>query len=342
MALSYGDSTSEHRAVRSRAGLIDRSNRGKLRLTGKDRADFLNGMVTNDIKSLRTGFGLWTAMTTDKAKMLADARVYCLEGALWIDLEPELPEKIHNHLERYTFTADITIENLTESWGLLSVYGPSSPDILNALISSGSIPPHEYSIRSVSIEGNELLIARNEISGEIGYDFLIRREPLPWLWARLLKIGRAGGLVPAGLDALESLRIEAGLPRYGVDMDDSNFPMEAGLDKKAISYTKGCYIGQETIARADARGHMNKRLVGLELTGRTSPPKGQPILSGSDSKKSEDRPIGTVTCGTPSPTLGKVIAMGYLNRDFAVPGTEVVIDGQPATVVPLPFYRSSR
>ncbi|MBI3611521.1 MAG: aminomethyl transferase family protein [Nitrospirae bacterium] len=338
MARSYGNPAAEHLAVRKKAGLIDQSHRGKLRLKGKDRTEFLHGMVTNDIKKLTSGTGLYAVFTTDKAKMLADARVYCLPDALWIDLEPEATEKIQKHLDKYTLVSDVTIENLTETQGLLSVYGPSSSEIIALLITPASPPSKEYSTTSVTPDGVSILVARNEITGEPGYDLYIPIDKLAVTWNRLLEIGGPHGLRPVGLDAVNSLRIEAGIARYGIDMDESNFPMEAGLEQRAISYTKGCYIGQETIARADAQGRMNKQLMGFELAGESVPKKGQYILARPESPGTEGRIVGTVTSAVKSPTLGKVIAMGYLHRDFIKPGTEVSIAGQPARVVSLPFY----
>ena len=340
--LSDGDPVLEHQVVRKQAGLIDQSHRGKLRLKGKDRTEFLHGMVTNDIQKLTPGNGLYAVFTTDKAKMLADARVYCLPDALWIDLEPEVTGKIYKHLDKYTLASDVTIENLTETQGLLSVYGPSSSEIITQLIAPASPPPKEYSTTSAAPDGVSILVARNEITGEVGYDLYIPMDRLAVIWNRLLQIGGPHGLKPVGLDALNSLRIEAGIARYGLDMDESNFPMEAGLEAKAISYTKGCYIGQETIARADAQGQMNKRLMGLELAGESVPKKGQSIQARPESPGAEGRVVGTVTGSIKSPTLEKVIAMGYLHRDFIKPGSEVSIAGrQPARVVSLPFYTRS-
>jgi len=341
MARSYGNPSAEHQAVRENAGLIDQSQRGKLRLKGKDRTDFLHGMVTNDIKSLPPGTGLYAAFTTDKAKMLADARIYNLQDSLLIDLEPELTEKILKHLDKYTLASDVSIENLTETQGLLSVYGPASSGIITQLLAPASLPPKEYSIVLLSMDGIPILLARNDITGEVGYDLYPPADSLVLIWKRLLDIGGPHGLQPVGLEALNSLRIEAGIPRYGIDMDESNFPMEAGLETRAISYTKGCYIGQETIARADAQGHMNKRLMGLELEGDAVPKKGQSIQARPDPPEPEGRVIGTVTGGVMSPTLGKVIALAYLLRDYIKPGMEVRVSRQPARVVPLPFYRRS-
>ncbi|HUK55343.1 MAG TPA: aminomethyltransferase family protein [Nitrospiria bacterium] len=338
MVRSYGNPTLEHQTVRKHAGLIDQSHRGKLRLKGKDRADFLHGMATNDIKKLTPGSGLYAAFTNDKAKMLSDARIYCLSDAFWIDLEPEATEKTQKHLDKYTLASDVVIENQTESYGLLSIYGPTSHAIITHMIESQTLPTMEYSIASFSMDGVPVLAARNEITGEPGYDLYIPVGAMAAAWNRLMQAGGPHGLRPVGLDALDSLRIEAGIPRYGIDMDDSNFPMEAGLEKRAISYTKGCYIGQETIARADALGRMNKRLMGLVLTSPSVPTAGQPILAPPASPGAPDRVIGAVTSAVLSPTLQKAIAMGYLHRDFTEPGKDVVIEGRPAKVVSLPFY----
>jgi len=340
MARSYGNPVIEHQAVRKQAGLIDQSPRGKLRIKGKDRIDFLHGMVTNDIKKLTPGAGLYAVFTNEKAKMLSDARIYCLPDVLWVDLEPEVTDKIQKHLDKYTLVSDVTIENQTDAFGLLSIYGPSSLAIMTQMI--GSEPStKEHSTMTFSLDGVPILAARNEITGEGGYDLYIPIDRMIPTWNRLIQIGGPYGLRPVGLDALDSLRIEAGIPRYGIDMDESTFPMEAGLEKRAISYTKGCYIGQETIARADAQGRMNKRLMGLELTSTSAPTIGQAVQAPSAPSGTQERVVGTITSAIESPTLGKVIAMGYLHRDFAEPGTTVVVDGRPAKVVSLPFYTRS-
>lgn len=335
---SYGDPVVEHSTVRNHAGLIDQSHRGKLRLKGKDRIDFLHGMTTNDIKKLTPGSGLYTTFTTDKAKMLADGRVYCLPDALWIDVEPGVRDKLQKHLDKFTLVSDVLIENLTEAFGLLSIHGPSSHGIMAQLIKPESVPTQEYSTASVLLDGVPILAARNEDTGEAGFDFYIPIDQTAAIWSRLIQVGGPHGLKPVGLDALNSLRIEAGIPIFGIDMDESNFPMEAGLEARAISYTKGCYIGQETIARADAQGRMNKRLMGLELAGESVPKKGQSILAPQESSGAEPKIVGSVTSSVNSPTLGKVIAMGYVRYDLAKPGSDVVIEGTPAKVVSLPFY----
>jgi glycine cleavage system T protein len=328
----YGDPASEHRAVREAAGLADRSFRGKLRLLGKDRVEFLNGMVTNDVMHLAPGRGCYAALTTAKAKMLSDARIYCLEDSLLLDIEPEAVEKVKKHLDFYIISSDVTIEDLTESWGMLSLFGPESPGILSKAVSVSGLPPAELDFIKTRIETADLLIARNEMTGEDGFDIFAPKEVLAPMFRKLTDAGAR----PIGQQAVETLRVEAGIPRYGVDMDESHFPMEAGLTERAVSETKGCYIGQETIARALAQGHMNRFLAGLAIEGTAVPERGSEIRAG-------DRAVGSVTSAVFSPTLGRVIAIGIIHRDFSKPGTAVSVrsGGNPltATVTKLPFYK---
>ena len=328
----YGDPVEEHRAVRRNVGLIDQSFRGKLSLRGKDRIEFLQGMVTNDVQRLTPGQGCYAAITTNKAKMLSDCRIYCLPEALFLDFEPEVVEKIHQHLDRYIIASDVSMTNLTETWGALSLFGPKAPDILKRALGLTDLPTIECASIETPFESGHLLIARNDITGEAGYDLEMPADSLSSVFETLTKAE-----VPLiGQAAFNSLRIEAGVPRYGIDMDESHFPMEAGITQRAISETKGCYIGQETIARAMAQGRMNRYLVGLEIKGDAVPSKGQRI-------KKDDKTLGSITSGTQSPSLGKIIALGYVLRDFAKPGTDVWVEtgapSQTATITTLPFYQ---
>ena len=224
------------------------------------------------------------------------------------------------------------MDNITEKWGLLSLHGPKSQDLSAQGLKLTHLPQTEYAVLEAQFQSLNLLVVRNEITGEIGYDLLLPVEGLPLLFTTLI----AAGAQPVGQAALNTLRVEAGIPQYGVDMDESHFPMEAGLAERAISETKGCYLGQETIARGMAQGRMNRYLMGLEIRGEDIPQKGQAI-------QKEGRSIGSITSAIRSPALEKVIALGYIHRNFAKPGTEISVavgtGSQPATVVPLPFYR---
>ena len=284
---SYGDPAEEHRAVRQSAGLIDRSGRGLLRFVGGDRAEYLHNMLTNDLTALLPGSGCYAAATTEKAKMLADLRITCLTDSLFVDVEPSVTEKIQKHLDKYIITSDVTIENNSDTLCAISVSGPKSPQILTAVFPGATLPEKECGNIQTDFNQRSVLIIRNEITGETGFDLYAPKEAATELWNALIREGKAFGMKPAGLRALESLRIEAGIPVYGLDMDESHFPMEAGIEKRAISYTKGCYMGQETIARADAHGHMNRRLMGLELTVEQLPPKGTTILGKTEKGEKE-------------------------------------------------------
>lgn len=335
----YGDPGAECGAVRQHAGLADRSFRGKLRLGGGDRVDFLQGMVTNDVQILKPGDGCYAAITTAKAKMVSDCRVYCLSDSFLMDLEPETVEKVSKHLDFYVIAADVAIEDMTKTRGLLSVYGPESPALLEEVL--GVTPPsrenHWVEARSApsGTPPSDIMVVCNEMTGESGFDVWLPTGSAEGVFEGLL----SAGATCVGQSAVNTLRIEAGIPRYGTDMDETHFPMEAGLTERAVSESKGCYIGQETIARALAQGHMNRSLMGLELDRDTVPDHGTAI-------RSADKTLGSVTSAAFSPTLKKVIALGYLPRDFANPGTavEVAHDGQSirAVVSRLPFYKRSR
>ena len=327
----YGKPVEEHHAVRRRAGLSDQSFRGKLRIRGTERAEFLQGMVTNEVLKLSPGRGCYAILTSLKAKMLSDCRIYCLPDSFLLDLEPEVVESVLAHLDRYIIASDVTLENMTESWGILSLTGPKAPGLLSQTLSFTHLPEAEYDLLESRYEGIEIFIARNELTGEIGYDLICPTTGLEVFFKALMK----ADIPLIGQEALNTLRIEAGIPRYGTDMDETYFPMEAGLTERAISETKGCYIGQETIARALAQGRMNRLLVGLEVKGDAVPEPGRLIKAG-------DRDLGPIKSAVYSPSLKKVIAMGYVHRDFTQPGSDVSVtvgtEVQPATVVPLPFY----
>lgn len=328
----YGDPKKEHLGIREHLGLVDQSQRGRLALKGKDRIEFLHGMVTNDIENLAEHQGCYAVITNSKAKMISDCRIYSLPNQLLLDLEPGMIKKVYDHLDRYIIASDVTLEDLTETFGLLSLYGPESSDVLTKALELDQLPKDEYSSQSIKVDDLDLLCVRNEVTGEIGYDLYIPTEGLEKLFDKLCQAGAR----LAGWTALETLRIEAGIPRYGLDMDESHFPMEAQLNQRAISETKGCYIGQETVARALAQGKMSRLLVGLEIKAEVLPRKNQAIMK-------EDRAIGKITSAAQSPTIGKSIALGYVHRDFSSPGNTVsiIIDDQPidATVVDLPFYK---
>lgn len=329
----YGDPVAEHLAVRRGAGLADLSARGKLWLSGEDRQSFLHSLLSNDIQGLHPGQGTYAALLTDKGKMLADLRVYHLGDRLLLDLEPELTARMVEILNGYIIADDVLVEDATEALALLSVHGPAARELLGKLLTDLPSPELHRNTRN-RISGQDVIAVRVDRTGEEGYDLYVPVSGAAALWEALIEVGAPRGLCPVGEAALESLRIEAGLPRYGADMTEETIPIEAGLEARAISYTKGCYIGQEVIARLKARGHVNRHLVGLLLRGAAVPTPGSPILAG-------ERQVGMVTSSAYSPVLGCPIALGYVRAEAARPGTTVTVrEGQEmlaGAVAPLPF-----
>jgi len=334
--LHYGNAVAEHRAVRRTVGLADRSYRGKLRFTGKDRITFLQGQITNDVKQLTESQGLYAALLTIKGKMVADLELFQEGDAILMDLEPALTEKIRVQLSRYILAADVKIEDTTEKIAHLTVQGPASTDLLVKLSGENLPILLERSVVRRSFKDHPVTIISTSYTGEKGYDLLLPVAVAPSIWNLLMEAGYGIGIRPIGFEALESLRIEAGIPRYGVDMDENVFPVEVGLEEKAISYTKGCYTGQEPISRIKHRGQANRHLIGFILEDPTPPKKGDKVIK-------DGQEVGYITSGMISPTLEKAIALGYLRRELAEAGQAVtILRGEKpllASVTPLPFYQ---
>jgi glycine cleavage system T protein len=337
--LHYGSATAEHRAVRRTVGLADRSYRGKLRFTGKDRVAFLQGQITNDVKQLTQDRGLYAALLTIKGKMVADLELFQEGEAILMDLEPAVTEKIRAQLSRYILAADVKIEDASDKMAHLTLQGSASSDLLGKLSGEALPPFSDRSVAQKKLSGHSVMVIKTAYTGEEGYDLLLPAASASDVWSSLMQTGQEVGIRPVGFEALESLRIEAGIPRYGVDMDEDVFPVEAGLEDTAISYTKGCYTGQEPISRIKHRGQLNRHLIGFIIEGTTPPQKGDKVMKG-------EQEVGYITSGIVSPTLEKSVALGYLRREMAEEGQSVTIllgeKPVPASVAALPFYQRKR
>lgn len=321
-------------AVRKDAGIIDLSDRGKILVTGPDRSSFLNNLVTNDVASLKTGQGLHSLLLNNKGRILSDLRLFALGDAILIDTDPVSRAKTVDLFNRFHITENVTIDDRSEAWSLLSIQGPASAKHIANLTGESAIPTTEYSVIPSSIGSAEIIVARHSRTGETGYDLWGPCEPLTNLWKRLVE---EKVISPIGSDALDVLRLEAGIPVYGQDMGEENIALEVNL-KDAVSFTKGCYPGQEVVARATYIGKLNKTLQGILAENQTRLKKG-------DLLKADSKQVGTVTSAAQSPTLGKTIALGYVHRDYAKPGTRLEIregDGRVyGEIVELPFIRKN-
>lgn len=304
-----------YEAARRAVVLLDASFREWLRVTGEDRASFLHGMVTNEVEKLPVGRATYAAMLTPKGAMVADVRLLKQEADLLLDVEPGHGAKVREFLDKYLISEDAELHEATADFALLTLGGPRASELLAKLDLAA---PVLHTSSAGVVAGVEVTLLGNDLVLERGVDLRVPRAGAEAVYRALREAGRPLGLEPLGVEAFEVLRVEAGVPRYGVDMDDKTIPLEANLER-AIHYNKGCYIGQEVIARATFRGHMNRKLTGLLLGAHTPAPRTE-LFSG-------EKKVGWVTSVVRSPKLGQMIALGYVHRDFLAPGTKLSLAG---------------
>ncbi|HSP81223.1 MAG TPA: glycine cleavage T C-terminal barrel domain-containing protein [Myxococcaceae bacterium] len=326
----YGDVDAEYRAARETVALHDASYREALRITGEDRASFLHGMVTQEVKGLAPGAATYAAMVTVKGAMVADARIVRRTDDLVLELEPGLGAKVREFLEKFLISEDAEVHEATGELAVLRLLGPGTGGLLGAVLGGPFAPLEQDVTRPGTLAGVEVLLLGSQRVEAHGVDLLVPRGGLEAVWKALVEAGPAHGLRPVGWRVMEELRVEAGVPRYGQDLVDTTIPLEADLSH-AISYNKGCYIGQEVIARATFRGHMNRKLAGLVLGEAEAAP-------GTELKK-EGKKVGWLTSVVRSPRKGQYVALGYVHRDHLEPGTVLTVGEGPAeaTVVHLPL-----
>jgi folate-binding protein YgfZ len=337
VASDYGDWSAEHGALRQSVGILDFSFRSRICLVGADRARFLHGQVTNDVKKLRVGEGCYAAITTAKGKMESDLNILCLAEELLLDFEPGFSAKISERLEKFIVADDVQIMDAAPHYGLLTVQGPKAEATVLALDLSTEIPTQPLS--SVKIANpmlGEIYLVNNARLGTVGFDLFVPNHSLGAVGDKLVAAAKEGGGCACGWQAFETARIEAGIPRFGADMDDTNIPLECGLEARAITYTKGCYIGQEVINRIHSVGHVNRELRGLRLANdlKNLPKQGDKLFHAG-------KEVGYITSAVKSPSLNASIALGYVRREANQVGTELILhtgDSQtPAKIVEMPF-----
>jgi folate-binding protein YgfZ len=339
IARHYGDAEAEYRAVREAAGLAERGDRARIRLWGKDPVRMLHGLISNDLLKAPPGQGVYAAMLTPKGRTIAELRAFRRELAGGVEVLAELPreglEGTREHLKRMVPPMFAKWADVSDSVAQLGVYGPRAREIVSAVLGI-ELPTAEDAHAEAGFGGAAVMVAATrEIGLEDGFDLFVDNESARALWTALAEAGPR----PVGFDALETLRIEAGRPRYGAELTEEVIPTEAfeesGLMERAVSFTKGCYTGQEVIIRIAHRGHVNRHLRGL-LLGDAAPEPGTRLFSPESGKD-----VGWITSVTHSPLLGQAIALGFVRREME-PGATVragLADGAVATVVKLPFAR---
>ena len=356
----YGDWRAEYNALRETAGVLDLSFRSRICLAGADRVRFLHGQVTNDVKLLRIGDGCHAALVTAKGKMESDLNIFCLADELLLDFEPGLAGKVLERLEKFIVADDVRIMDVAPHYGLLSVQGPRAGEVVNSLGLFAEIPLKLFgSVKISDATVGEIYLMNcarlshaserraparpvsaeqraEPVLGAPGFDLFVPNQSLAAVADKLVAVvGQVGGR-PVGWQAFETARIEAGIPRFGADMDETNLPLECGIEERAVSYHKGCYIGQEVINRVHSFGHVTKELRGLRLAGdlKSLPQRGDKLFHNG-------KEIGYITSAVKSPALNATIALGYVRREANQIGTELILrtaaGESPAKIVDLPF-----
>ena len=330
----YGNPRAEYAAGRNAAGIFDFSFRARFAARGPDRVSFLHHVLSNDVKSLAPGQGVYALLLDVKGHILFDAHVYAEPDQMLVETDVDLVEKAMNALQRYIIMDDVRLEPLKSF--CLTVQGPRSRALVEQSFENTLPPLTELGHLRVGCSGLPLHLVRARSTGEEGYELWVAleggAEGAKTLWETLVANGLGLGALPCGTEALEMLRIEAGIPRYGVDFGEDTLPLEAGL-LSALSFTKGCYPGQEIVERARSRGHVNWKLVGLAVDAVVPPAGGESLLS-------EGRDVGEVTSACFSPSLNRTIALAYVRREVSQPGARLTLASGPAAVVhELPFYQ---
>jgi folate-binding protein YgfZ len=331
----HGDVPEEHRALREAVGVLDLSFRSRLCLTGADRARFLHGQVTNDVKKLGAGQGCYSALTTAKGKIQSDLNIFCLPDELLLDCESGLTTLVTERLEKYIVADDVQVVDVTPHYGLLSVQGPKAEAVVRGLglfLEIPTLPLSSVTVAEATL--GEIYLMNHARLGSTGFDLFVPLAALGAVADKLIAAAKSIGGRACGWKAFEIARIEAGIPRFGADMDETNIASECGIESRAISYQKGCYIGQEVLNRIHSIGHVNRELRSLRLAAdlKALPARGDKLFQG-------EKEVGYITSAVISPALNCGVALGYVRREANAPGTELTLRGGPgestaAIVVP--------
>ncbi|HET7840260.1 MAG TPA: glycine cleavage T C-terminal barrel domain-containing protein [Terriglobia bacterium] len=315
----------EYRAARETIALFDTNWHVILALTGRDRVKYLHAITSNNIQALADGSGALALLLTPQGRILAELEIYVLPEKLLVLSHASQRERTLTTLKKYVIGSQVRIDDLTDQMGSVSLEGPRAAAVIEEITGVKLGDLAEMSIREITIDGNPCYLIRRSHFGQSGAELIAGRAALHAIWQRLLASTRAHGGEPIGMSALNSLRLEAGVPWFPADFNDAMIPHEAALEDTHISFNKGCYTGQEIVERVRSRGHVNRKRVSLQFSTSQPPAPGTKLRAG-------EAEIGFVTSAGFSPAAGAAIGMGYVRREQFAPGTTVELDGATATV----------
>jgi folate-binding protein YgfZ len=314
-----------YRALTGDAGYLDLGARTQIEIRGDDRATLLHNLCTNEIAGLRPGQGCEAFITNPRGTTLGHVLVFCGNDSLLIETVPDQAPRLLAHLDKYVIREDVRLADLSGQLGELLLAGPRSDEVWRSMTSQEA-PAERYGQKEVDLAGHRITARRVTMMAPSPLLLAGPRSALP----RIEQLFAEHDVPRCCPESFETARIEAGWPHYGKDINDRNLPQEVARDDLAISFTKGCYLGQETVARIDALGHVNRLLVGLTFAGTGVPPPGLDLSAAG-------RRVGVVTSSAYSPRLSRPVGLGYVRREHARPGSRVASDRGEARVVPLPI-----
>ena len=322
----FGDWQTEYRFARDSVALLDKNYRTYLGFTGPDRVRYLNAILTNNIKDLKTGEGIASLFLSPQGRIQAEIETYAEAEKLFCVSFTMIREKLIPALDHFIIMDDVAMTDESRKFGTLALEGPMAGAIVNELCGVDLADLAELSWREAEVGAIPCRIVRRGVRGVPGAEFACEQSQLPALWILLNNAAKSHGGGAVGYTALNALRLEAGVPWFGYDFGEKQIPHEAGLENSHISYTKGCYTGQEIVERVRSRGQVNRVRALFQLSAAELPASEKPIVF-------DGKEIGYVTRAAYSPMFQLNIAMGYVRREQSAPGSEVQISGAAATAV---------
>jgi aminomethyltransferase len=320
----------EHRAVRTAAGMFDVSHMGEVRVQGPEAESFLQRLTPNDVSKLAPGRAHYSGLLTDQGTYIDDLLIYRLGAEEFLVVVNASNAERDFEWIASRAGSGVQVTNESDRWALLAVQGPKAVEILRPLMTPGAVDLKYYGFLQGEVDGRPAILSRTGYTGEDGFELYLRPEDAPRVWRRLLE----SGVIPAGLGARDTLRLEASMALYGHEIDETTTPFEAGL-AWVVKMSKGEFLGREALAAQQAAG-IRRKLIGFEIQGRGIARQGHEI-------KKDGSTVGAVTSGTWSPSFEKAVGMAYVPAGLAAPGTALEVDVRgralPAVVVEMPFYR---
>jgi aminomethyltransferase len=315
----------EYRIAREAVALLDTNWHAVMHLTGPDRVRYLNAIVSNNVQSLAEGRGTLALLLNPQGHILAELEIYVLPNKLLLLSHASVRARTASTLDKYIVMDDVQLDDLTDQAGTVAIEGPRAATIIKQASGVSLEDLSEMAVKEVAIERIPCQLLRRTHFGEMGAELVVRRDRLTWLWQKLLPVMKAHGGERVGMLALNSLRLEAGKPWFPLDFNDSVIPHEAAIQDTHVSFSKGCYTGQEIVERVRSRGHVNRKRVCLCFSMSQPPLPGTKLLA-------DGKEVGYVTSAAFSPRANAAIGMGYMRTEQSAPETPLDLEGGTATV----------